>query len=195
MPQLISQLMTIVNLIGTVFTSWIHLVHGSQVPWKDMFKLSASVVASEFCEWVNVGIDAYIPHRKYQAKPHSSSWFSAASAAAIVYRNHFFRLYQHNLLNLKYSSDKLVIAAKGFLKLPNLHMLIKQESITSQKLGSRDFWQIANSVLIRGKSSIPPLFNSSFLHLTKQKCLLKTFLRTLILSTQVSLLLSPLELI
>ena len=96
-----------------------------------MFKLSASVVASEFCEWVNVGIDAYIPHRKYQAKPHSSSWFSAASAAAIVYRNHFFRLYQHNFLNLKYSSDKLVIAAKGFLKLPNLHMLIKQESITS----------------------------------------------------------------
>ena len=34
-----------------------------------------------------------------------------------------------------------------------------KESITSQKLGSRDFWQIANSVLNRGKSAIPPLFN------------------------------------
>ena len=34
-----------------------------------------------------------------------------------------------------------------------------KESITSQKLGSRDFWQIANSVLSKGKSAIPPLFN------------------------------------
>ena len=40
------------------------------------------------------------------------------------------------------------------------YMLIKsKESITSQKLGSRHFWQIANSVLNKGKSSIPPLFN------------------------------------
>ena len=38
-------------------------------------------------------------------------------------------------------------------------MLIKQESITSQKLGSHDFWQIANSVLNKGKSAIPPRFN------------------------------------
>ena len=38
-------------------------------------------------------------------------------------------------------------------------MLIKQKSITSQKLGSRDFWRIANSVLNKGKSAIPPLFN------------------------------------
>ena len=35
---------------------------------------------------------------------------------------------------------------------------IKQESITSQKFGSRDFWQIANSVLNKGKSAILPLF-------------------------------------
>ena len=38
-------------------------------------------------------------------------------------------------------------------------MLLKQESITSQKLGSWDFWRIANSVLNKGKSAIPPLFN------------------------------------
>ena len=37
-------------------------------------------------------------------------------------------------------------------------MLIKQ-SITSQKLDSRDFWRIANSVLNKGKSAILPLFN------------------------------------
>jgi len=31
--------------------------------------------------------------------------------------------------------------------------------INSQKLESRDFWRICNSVLNRNKSSIPPLFN------------------------------------
>ena len=70
--------------------------HLRDVPWKDIFKLSASTAASEFCEWVQVGIDVYIPHRKYQVKPHSSPCFSAACAAAIVHRNHFFRLYQQN---------------------------------------------------------------------------------------------------
>ena len=51
------------------------------VPWEDIFKLGASAAASEFCEWVQVGIDVYIPHRKYQVKPHSSPWFSAGCAA------------------------------------------------------------------------------------------------------------------
>ena len=44
------------------------------------------------------------------------------------------------------------------MKLANLHKLIKQ-SITSQKLGSQDFWQIANSVLNKGKSALPPIIN------------------------------------
>ena len=34
-----------------------------------------------------------------------------------------------------------------------------KESSTSQKLGSSDFWRIANSVLSKGKSAIPPPFN------------------------------------
>ena len=63
-------------------------------PWEDIFKLTASAAASEFCESVQAGIDVYIPHRKYQAKPHSSPWFPAACAAAIVHRNHSFHLYQ-----------------------------------------------------------------------------------------------------
>ena len=33
---------------------------------------SASAAASEFSEWIQVGNDVYIPHRKYQVKPHSS---------------------------------------------------------------------------------------------------------------------------
>ena len=44
--------------------------HLRDVPWDDIFKLSASAAAaSEFCAWVRVGIDVYMPHRKYQVKP------------------------------------------------------------------------------------------------------------------------------
>ena len=64
--------------------------HLRDIPWEDIFKLSASAAASEFCGWSQVGIDVYIPHRKYQVKPHSSPWFSAACAVAIVHRSHFF---------------------------------------------------------------------------------------------------------
>ena len=45
--------------------------HLRDVPWEDIFKLCASAAATEFCEWVQVGIDVYFPHRKYQVKPHS----------------------------------------------------------------------------------------------------------------------------
>ena len=79
-------------------TDWDGLHHHLRdVPWEDIFKLSASAASSKFREWVQVGLDVYIPHRKYQVKPHSSPWFSAASAAAIVHRIFFFFfLYQHN---------------------------------------------------------------------------------------------------
>ena len=57
--------------------------HLKDTPWKDIFKLGAlnSVAAALFCEWVQVGIDAYITQREYQAKTH---------------KDHFFRLYQQN---------------------------------------------------------------------------------------------------
>ena len=133
--------------------------HLRDVPWDDIFKLSASAAASKFCEWVQFGIDLYILHRKYQVKPHSSPWFSAA--CVIVHRNHFFRLYQQN----KFSESKVKFRqasnhCKRVLGAAKLAYATKtKESITSQKLGSRDFWQIANSVLNKGKSAIPPLFN------------------------------------
>ena len=122
---------------------------------------SASAAAIEFCEWVQVGIDVYIPHRKYQVKPHSSPWFSAVCAAAIVHRNHFFRLYQQN----KSSESKVKFRqasnhCKRVLEAAKLAYATKtKESITSQKLGSRDFWRIADSVLNKGKSAIPHLFH------------------------------------
>ena len=70
--------------------------HLRDVPWEDIFELSASATTSEFCEWVTVGIGVCIPHCKYQVKPHSSPRFSAVCADATVHENHFFRLYQQN---------------------------------------------------------------------------------------------------
>ena len=48
--------------------------HLRDVPWGDIFKLSASA-PSEFCERVQVGIGVYIPNRKYKDKPHSPPLF------------------------------------------------------------------------------------------------------------------------
>ena len=134
--------------------------HLRDVPWVDNFKLSVSAAASEFCEWVQVGIDVYIPHRKY---PHSSPWFSAACAAAIVHRNHFFRLYQREKSSdYKVKFRQASNRCKRVLEAAELTYAKKtKDSITSQKPGSRDFWRIANSVLNKGKSAIPPLFNGS----------------------------------
>ena len=53
---------------------------------------------------------------------------------------------RHNYDN-RYYAAKLVYATKT------------KESITSQKLGSRDFLRIASSGLNKDKSAIPPLFN------------------------------------
>ena len=131
-------------------------------PLEDIFKLSAAeAAASEFCEWLQVGIGVYIPYCKYQVKPHSSPWFSAVFAAAIVHRNHVFCLHQQNKsceskVKFRQASNRY----KRVLEAPKLAYAAKtKESITSEKLGSRDLWRISNSVINKGKSAIPPLFN------------------------------------
>ena len=135
--------------------------HLRDVPWQDIFKLSAFAAASAFCGCVQVGIDVYIPHQRYLVKPLSSPWFSDACAAAIVHRNQFFILYQQD----KSSDSKVKFRqasnrCKRVLEAANFAYADKiKESINSQKLGSCDFWQIANSVLNKVKSAIPPLIN------------------------------------
>ena len=57
---------------------------------EDIFKLGASAAASEFCKWVQVGIDVYIPRHAYHVKPHSFPCSSSSFAAAIVYGKRFF---------------------------------------------------------------------------------------------------------
>ena len=39
--------------------------HLRDVPWEDIFKLSASAAASEFCEWAQFGINVCIPYFKH----------------------------------------------------------------------------------------------------------------------------------
>ena len=68
--------------------------HLRDVRWENVFKLGASAAASEFPEQIQVGIDKYIPHHKYQVKSHSTLWFAAACDAATAHKNHFFRLNQ-----------------------------------------------------------------------------------------------------
>ena len=132
------------------------------VPCEDIFTLSASAAASEFSEWDQVGIDAYIPHRKYQVKPHTCPWFSAACAAAIVHGNHFFHLCQQNKsLESKVKFRQASNCSKRVLEAAKFAYATKtKQSITSQKLGCRDFWRITNSVLNKSKSAaVPPLFS------------------------------------
>ena len=135
--------------------------HLRDVMWEDIFKLSASAAASEFCEWVQVGIDVCILHRKYHVKPHSIPWFSAACAGAIAHRNQFFHLYQQNKSpESKVKFRQASNCCKRALEAAKLAYATKtKESVTSQKLNSWDFWRIANSVLNKGKSAVPPLFN------------------------------------
>ena len=92
-------------------------------------------------EWLQVGIDVYIPRLKYQVKPHSSPWFSIACAPAEVHRNHFFRLYQQNKSSeSKVKFREAINRCKRVLEAAKPAYANKiKESITSQKLGSRDF--------------------------------------------------------
>ena len=114
--------------------------HLRDVPWEDVFKLGASGAASEFCEWVQVGIDVYIP-QKISDQPHLSPWFSAACAAVVAHRNHFFHLYQKE--KSSYSKVKFRQASnrcKRVLEAAKLAYANKtKQSITSQRLGSCDF--------------------------------------------------------
>ena len=77
----------------------------------------------------------YIPHRKYQVKPHSYPWFSAACAAAIVHRDHFFNLYQRE----KSSDSKVKFRwasnhCKRVLQAVSVHMLKKKSQLLPRNL-------------------------------------------------------------
>ena len=127
-----------------------------------------------------------------QIKPHSSQWFSGACTAAVTYRNHFFGLYQQSKSSTsEVSSDLQVIIAKGFLKLPNLIMLVKQKRLSpSRNLALATSVEL--QIVFPTKVSLLYLLclmnlRCCLVVLMKQISLEKKILRTEILTTQTSL--------
>ena len=87
--------------------------------------------------------------------------FSAACAAALVNRNHFFPLNQQSKSSeSEVKSRQACDCCKRVLEADKLAYPTKtKESTTSQKLSSRDIWRIANSLLNKVKSAIHPVFS------------------------------------
>ena len=135
--------------------------HLRDVPWSDIFSHDTTFAAKELSEWVKIGIDCYIPHRKFQLKPHSSPWFTPSCAAAIAHRNHYFHRYHRDVTpdNKKLFYDARNHCKRVITEAKSSYAEATRHSIASQRIGSRDFWRICNSVLNRGKSTIPLLFN------------------------------------
>ena len=98
--------------------------HLRDVPLENVFKLSASAAATEFCEWASLDTHLY------------------GRVAAIVYTNYFFHLYQQNksykskltFRQASYCWKKVLEAAK----LPYANKT--KEIINFQKPESQDFW-------------------------------------------------------
>ena len=78
------------QILTSVF-NWLHAVSYFFFLYQSP---SSSLSSSHIYEVLSFSPSVSITHCKYQVKPHSSPRFSAASA--IVHRNHFFHLYQHN---------------------------------------------------------------------------------------------------
>ena len=183
-------------LIRMVFVITWEIFHG-RISLNSAFLL----LLANFFGWVQVEINVYIPQCKYHIKSYSSIWFSAACAAATVHRNYFFCLYQQNKsYESKWKFRQANSCCKRVLQLPNLHMLLKQLSLSLPRnvtLGI--FFKLP--IMFSPKVNLQYLLYSAArrcypLHLRKQSCLLKTFLGTLILMTWLSLyLFSLLELI
>ena len=73
----------------------------------------------------------------------------------------FFHLYKKDKSSASKVKFRQVSNCKRALEAAKLTYANKpKEFITSQKLGSCDFWRIAYSVLYKCKSAIPPPFNS-----------------------------------
>ena len=91
MPFFIPQLMPVLLLIGTVCMIIREMLHERILLNLVLLLLVLTFVRVTLLKLVYISI-----YHKYQIKPHSSQCFSAACAAAITHRNHFFHLYQQN---------------------------------------------------------------------------------------------------
>ena len=133
----------------------------TDAPLDYFFRFRANKLATLLSEWILNGIDLFIPHRRFQQKPHSQPWFSPACAAAIAHRNHFFHLYHqdpnsHTKSQYRTASNRCKYVLNNA---KNQYANMIKLRIEAESLGSREFWRITNRVLNRGKSSIPTIVN------------------------------------
>ena len=85
--RFIAWLMTILALIGMVFAIIWEMFHRRISVNSILLLLLVNFLSGFRLELMYISLII-----KYRVKPHSSPWFSAAFAAAIVHRKHFFRL-------------------------------------------------------------------------------------------------------
>ena len=145
--------MTILVLIGMVFMIILEMFHA---------KISLSSVLLLLLSWFRLKllyISPIVSVRSSLTHFHSFQLFIKIT---------FFCLYQQS--KSSESEGKFRQVTKRYKKVLEAAKLVyankTKGSITSQKLGSWDFWQISNSVLNEGKSAMPFLFDGPWLLLS-----------------------------
>ena len=100
---------------------------------------------------------------KFQLKLYFSLWFTPSCAAVIAHRNYYFHQYHPNATceNKKLCCDSRNHCKKVLKDARSNYAEATRCSVASQLIGSGAFWRICNSVLNRGKSTIPSLFNGT----------------------------------
>ena len=116
--------MTILMLIGMVFLIVWEMFHGKIFLSLVLLNLLMNFVSGFRLELMYISIIISIR----SSLTHLHSFQLLELLPEFIEITFFVFTNRINLLNLKESWDRLVIIAKGFLKLPNLYMLIKQKS-------------------------------------------------------------------
>ena len=136
-----------------------------------------------FCGWIQVGIDIYILHRKYQVKSHLSLWFPYLTKITS-----FICTKRNNLLDLKFWQS--CNCCKEVLETVKLSYANKTKNLS---LGRQLTLVTFGELLIMFSTKVNLQYvlclksrRGFLLHLIKQNCLLKRFLRTRILMPEVS---------
>ena len=106
-------------------------------------------------------IDIFVPHKKFQQKPHSQPWFTPPCAAAIAHRNHYFHAYHRNPSVANRTSFRTASNRCKYIlnQAKTNYAELIQSRIETESLGTCEFWRITNKVMNRGKPSIPTIVN------------------------------------
>ena len=57
----------------------------ADVPWSSVQGLGPDLAADELSQWINLGMEIYIPLRTYHIRAHSQHWYTPACAAPIAH--------------------------------------------------------------------------------------------------------------